>query len=270
MTIPETGSIAYNLEQEIFRVTKISFNAPVPRHKHSCYELFFILDGEGTFHMDCQHYDIKSKSLFLVAPGQLHGWEYSNHLSAYLLKFDLSIFTDQSFIDHLTVFNFDTVTVSDDEFKQIEGVLSELNEEYLCNKSFKECSINNLLNILLIYVQRTLSSNTISYTSHTLFAKLNDLMLGNNYKIAQPSCYAKKLKVNVKLLNETVRAITHLSCGEFIRSKTIEEAKRLLKYNPMTCNEIADYLGFIDPAYFSRFFKREVGISPKNFRDTSS
>ena len=38
----------------------------------------------------------------------------------------------------------------------------------------------------------------------------------------------------------------------------------------MTCNEIADYLGFTDPAYFSRFFKREVGVSPKAFRDTSS
>ena len=78
--------------------------------------------------------------------------------------------------------------------------------------------------------------------------------------------YAKKLKTSVKLLNQAIKEITGLNSSDYIRSKTILEAKRLLKYDTMTCNEIADHLGFVDPAYFSRFFKREVGIAAKHFR----
>jgi len=89
----------------------------------------------------------------------------------------------------------------------------------------------------------------------------------NNYQITPVTYYAKKLKTSVKLLNQAIKESSGFNCSEFIRTKTMQEAKRLLKYDTMSCNEIADRLGFIDPAYFSRFFKREVGVSPKNFRN---
>ncbi|WP_258550862.1 helix-turn-helix domain-containing protein [Klebsiella pneumoniae] len=44
------------------------------------------------------------------------------------------------------------------------------------------------------------------------------------------------------------------------------EAKRDLVYTAMTVNEIADRLGFSEPAYFTRFFKRLSGVSPSVFR----
>ena len=64
MTMPTCSDLMYNFAEETFRIKKIDFSSPVPRHKHSCYELFFILDGEGTFHMDCQDYHIDKQSLF--------------------------------------------------------------------------------------------------------------------------------------------------------------------------------------------------------------
>ena len=45
----------------------------------------------------------------------------------------------------------------------------------------------------------------------------------------------------------------------------IEKAKILLKLEEITVSEIAEILGFVDVAYFSRFFKKHVGISPSNF-----
>jgi AraC family transcriptional activator of pobA len=45
------------------------------------------------------------------------------------------------------------------------------------------------------------------------------------------------------------------------------EAKRSLIYTSMTVAQVADALGFADPAYFSRFFKRLSGLSPSDFRD---
>lgn len=262
MTVPY-----FNLAEEAFRVQKIEFMNPVPRHKHSCYELFFISHGEGTFYIDCQTYQITANTLFLVSPGRVHGWEKTHDLHAYLLKFDLSIFVDKFLSDHLSIFHFDTLKLSNSEAKSIEMILLNLQEEYMTSQSFKECTISNLLQILLIYIQRALPAVATSHTTNILVSKLDELMEHNNYQITPCSYYAKKLKTSEKLLNQAVQELTGLHCGEYIRSKTVLEAKRLLKYGTLTCNEIADHLGFIDPGYFSRFFKREVGTSPKAFRN---
>lgn len=267
MTMPEYKDLPYNLLEETFRIQKMNLYLPVPRHKHSCYELFYIIDGEGTFFMDCQSYHIQKQSLFLVAPGRVHGWEQTNSIKAYLLKFDSSIFEGHSFLNQMSVFNFDSVQIDEREKPLIDTTLASLEDEYTAAHSFKECSISSLLEILLIYIQRTLSIESISYTDGTLVTKLNELMHSNNYKIAKPSCYARKLKTSTKLLNQALHKITGKSTSDYIRSKTIEEAQRLLKYTSMTCNEISYHLGFIDAAYFSRFFKREVGMSPIHFKN---
>jgi AraC family transcriptional activator of pobA len=44
------------------------------------------------------------------------------------------------------------------------------------------------------------------------------------------------------------------------------EAKRNLVYTNLTIKTVAETLGFSDPAYFTRFFKRQAGLSPKEFR----
>ena len=46
------------------------------------------------------------------------------------------------------------------------------------------------------------------------------------------------------------------------------EARRNLQYTRMTITQLSDYLGFSDAAYFSRFFRRYSGMSPKAFRET--
>ncbi|GAB3387028.1 hypothetical protein GCM10027514_28270 [Azotobacter armeniacus] len=55
-----------------------------------------------------------------------------------------------------------------------------------------------------------------------------------------------------------------------IHQRLLLEAKRNLIYTTMTVNELSDALGFNDPAYFSRFFRRLAGQSPKAFRQSAA
>jgi AraC-like DNA-binding protein len=61
-----------------------------------------------------------------------------------------------------------------------------------------------------------------------------------------------------------------ISCKQFIINRLILEAKRLLLYSEISISTIADDLGFTDPSYFIRLFKKETGISPLTFRNEKS
>jgi AraC family transcriptional activator of pobA len=56
---------------------------------------------------------------------------------------------------------------------------------------------------------------------------------------------------------------------QLIQERLLIEAQRQLRYTSMTVAEVAYYLGFDDPAYFSRFFARGAGRSPRAFKASS-
>ena len=78
--------------------------------------------------------------------------------------------------------------------------------------------------------------------------------------------YARALGVTPNYLNDTVREQTGRAAGETIRRRRLLDAKRLLSHADLSVSEIGYHLGFHDPSYFSRFFRRYAGTTPAEFR----
>lgn len=78
--------------------------------------------------------------------------------------------------------------------------------------------------------------------------------------------YAGKLNVSAKTLTNCVKGISQQTPLEIINERLILEAKRLLVYSDKTVNQIGFELGFDDPSYFVKFFKRQIKRSPGEFR----
>ena len=78
--------------------------------------------------------------------------------------------------------------------------------------------------------------------------------------------YAHKLGLTTTHLNRIVRRLTGHSVGRLINNRIMEEARRDLVFTSMTVQQIAYELGFSDPAYFNRFFSRQLGMTPKAYR----
>ena len=74
------------------------------------------------------------------------------------------------------------------------------------------------------------------------------------------SCVFKNVAIVVIFYGDTI--IHHYLCLK------IEEAKRLLRENRLTISEISELLMFESAAYFSRIFKKFVGISPSGYRNS--
>jgi AraC family transcriptional activator of pobA len=78
--------------------------------------------------------------------------------------------------------------------------------------------------------------------------------------------YASMMAVSLVQLRAACASATEQSPTKMIHARIITEAKRNLIFGDMSVEQIAFGLGFADAAYFTRFFRREVGQAPSQFR----
>lgn len=92
-------------------------------------------------------------------------------------------------------------------------------------------------------------------------------LIGTHYREHRPvAFYAERLGISAAHLNRITRAHTGRSLRELIDLRLVEEARRNLVFTFLPAQSIAFTLGFSDPAYFNRFFRRHCGATPAEYR----
>jgi AraC family transcriptional activator of pobA len=105
--------------------------------------------------------------------------------------------------------------------------------------------------------------------SQQLLQRFNLLLEERFITLHKVNEYAELMNVSPNHLSETIKKVTGKTAGELIQDRLVLEAKRLLLHSAITAKEIAYYLNFNDPSYFSRFFKTNAGLAPEEFRRQS-
>lgn len=95
------------------------------------------------------------------------------------------------------------------------------------------------------------------------FRRLLDLHFREHWSVGR---YAAELGTTVPTLTRSCRDVLGQSPGEVILDRLLLEAMRDLTYSAATISRIADSLGFADPAYFARFFRKRSGMTAREFR----
>jgi len=99
-----------------------------------------------------------------------------------------------------------------------------------------------------------------------LIQNLQKHVLDKNKKLSIDQL-AKTLGTSRTQLHRKIKALTDMSVTNYINHIRIEKAKNLLVNTKLNSNEIAYEVGFESSTYFSRIFKKELGISPIAFRE---
>ena len=76
-----------------------------------------------------------------------------------------------------------------------------------------------------------------------------------------------KLAMTPDRLNDHVKRATGVTAGHLIRQRVLTEAKRQLVFTSQAIHEIAYDLAFSDPSHFTRFFRKQTGMTPQAFRE---
>lgn len=93
------------------------------------------------------------------------------------------------------------------------------------------------------------------------------VLLDRDFRAHRPvQAYASALGLTAGQLSRICREVLGMSALDVIHARLVHEAQRELVYTVGSIQQLAAELGFEDDAYFSRFFKRHTGLSPRDFR----
>ncbi len=131
-----------------------------------------------------------------------------------------------------------------------------------------------LHNLLLAYMCEVaeifVKSNKVE-TRSTRSEEITDIffnLLSQQIKISHKTAYfANQLNISPKHFIKAVKITTKKTPGFFINEKIADQAKLLLTYNQLTISQISEKLGFSEASSFSKFFKKQIGVSPSEFRE---
>ena len=243
-------------------------------HRHDFYVLVLFTNGTGLHKIDFDTFDITKGSLFLMQPGQIHLWELSSDIDGYIVFFSKEIynlhFRDKKIEEYLffqSSKNKPELVLNIDEMKQIQPFFEFMVNENQEDQLQKKDKMLNLLDCILIEILRiyNIESNHLTSTyNHKL--KEFELLLEQFYKTEKsPSFYADKMAITLKHLNRISKNILNITITELITRRVILESKRIMVDQNKTIAQIADELGYSNYSYFSKLFKKSVGVTPTEF-----
>ncbi|MFT3823069.1 MAG: helix-turn-helix transcriptional regulator [Chitinophagaceae bacterium] len=246
-------------------------------HGHSFYHLAFFTAGSGYHTIDFTQFDVKKYQLYFMVPGQVHSWHFKNAVEGFIVHFSETFFksflADQQYINRFTFFSGN----SEDGVVQLPVSLQQpvvkLFENMLQEKQQAAEGYTDLIRLLLLQVftlveRGCAKDNKYKHPPQKLLLLKNfQQLIEQNYRTLKlPKEYATLLYITPNHLNALCQDLLGKTAGEIIRDRIILEAKRLLANADMTIAEIAWNLQFKDNSYFNRFFKKDAGITPEEFR----
>jgi len=214
-----------------------------------------------------------------MSPGQAHKLDLSHDIDGYIYLFTAEFYLvnhiNKNRLLELPFFftlsqNTPLLYIKEKKDKDfIENLFKRGCEEIKERDENREEILRSILDLMLLTCNNlysTTSSNKRINRGHILVKNFLKLLEENYTKNLRIKDYANMLAITSNHLTETVRVSTGKTPIEFIQDKMTIEIKRLLLHTNLSISEIADKLHFSDLSYFTKFFKKNTGVTPLKFR----
>lgn len=249
-------------------------------HTHDCYQIIWFQSGQGTHMVDFNTYPVAENTIFFIAPGQVHAFDSHSCYQGVVIQFGNSLMADEHSNENVflkyNLFNaLDTVPyrkVSALEAQRLQGIIEEMTRENNQTHAFAHHDyMQYLLRLFLIRTQRVGEagkSGRLCVTNHAnrVFIRFRQLVEENFRHKHTVAEYADMLCLSPRVLSEHVRHSSPLTPLKVINNRITLEAKRLIMFSDMKVKEICAELGFEDASNFTKFFRRETGMMPTDFK----
>jgi AraC family transcriptional regulator, transcriptional activator of pobA len=252
-------------------------NWTIRTHTHpDHHQILVISKGGGTIEVEGNRWELSPPALVIIPALTIHAIRFRPDTDGYVITvappfLQSALDGDPDLVDGFRVpVRFLPQQIGDDI--DLVGLFASLEHEFVWSAPGRRTAIKAYLQLLAVAVRRLLEQKRVRPVSSAreadIVMRFRELV-EKHYRSHPPlDFYARNLGLTTARLNACCRITTGKSSLALINDRLLTEAKRNLVYSGMTVNEIGAALGYADPAYFNRFFSRNVGLSPGRFRES--
>lgn len=249
------------------------------QHRHTFYELFVFESGKGNHEIDFNHYPVEADSVHFVSPGQIHHLTLKK-AKGYVLCFTedfISLKRKGNFIEDFPFYDSSSppfLKLNKPLSREISTLINTANRDIKALRQNNSELLHAYLTIILLKVKACFTEgqkdhiqlNQNKKQKVAAFKKLVSEFFSVHKSVSD---YALKLNVSPNYLNALCRKHEGKTATQLIHERLLLESKRLLYATEMNVKEISFYLEFEDVSYFNRFFKKQTGLTPSQYRKQS-
>ncbi len=247
-------------------------------HSHSNFaQIMIVLQGRGTMMLGQETVSFTSPCALIVPENTVHGFTYELDTDGWVLT--LADYCLQQTVNRLpqlaqVLSTTGVIPLSQGHgslamfTSRIENIECELSQRGDCYEVIIESDLVSIL-IELERASQNAKQTLNSYSNKQKqivanFKALIEQQLFDNVKIPQ---YAQALNLSAFQLRSACETVVGKSPKEMLEERRLVEAKKDLIFTGKSVEQIGYRLGFTDPSYFTRFFKKMEGESPTKFRE---
>jgi len=242
-------------------------------HRHDYHELLCFREGAGSHLLDGVRHPVVPGAITIIARGQVHQFEEGTDLHGAVVRFGEDL-VPQRAAWLLAARQERTVPVPPGgPWTHLDALLAALAAETTGPRDGRSSTVEaHLLATLLLWIERWYDgahaerpeADGPEVALHRRFAAALEEDFARHHDAAH---YADRLAVPAPALSRALSQVTGRPTKELVTDRVMLEARRLLRFSDRSVGEIAHAIGFTDPLYFSRAFKRHTGVAPQGWRD---
>lgn len=258
------------------------FGRNMPIHHHDrFYQLHVILTGTIHVNLDEKSYVVEAPMFFLTPPTIPHAFTTDNNAKGHVITVRQQLIWQ--LMENMMATGWDKnnfmtsplcVSLVLEKNKNAEHLLQLLTliaEENLHSGVEQDFALKALLQLILIDILRLSDQGQPQQKTRKedirIFHLYNQLIENHYKEHLTLSQYSEKISITEARLNEICRRLSGLPSKRLIMDRLIQEAGRLLSFSSISITEIGYELGFKDPAYFARFFRKNTGVTANQYRN---
>jgi len=250
-------------------------------HRHrDLHQVLIVWRGRVDVQLDGDRSVLPGPAVVVVPPGTVHAFRFARNTDGLVVTFAPELAREVFHASRGLIEMLDRPAVTPLRPRQLgatdtRALGAMLLREFSRSALGRESTLRGLLGALLTQTLRlshgvTAQTPTAAHRARELVGRFRQALEQRYREHVGIAAYAKLLGCTAGTLRKACLAVADRSPIEVVHSRVLIEAERQLRYTGQSVTQVAYFLGYDDPAYFSRFFTSRMGVTPRAFRAKSA
>ena len=231
-------------------------------HCHNFNRVYFVLDGHGYLYNETERVDLEPFNIYVIPANSCYNYRCENYLEKIFLHFNLCIIPDRDLLSNVK--RIVTIRSSKEEMERIKNICYS---ETVTSAMFFQNYIRRLVSEMLEPYSAQITDDLKLYKKYENLYKYVENNVYADTKVADVCRY---IGFSQTYIGQQFRQDTGQTIKELITGMLIDKMKYMLQVSNCSVKEVSETLRFSNEFYCSRFFKKHMGISPREYKNLHS